>query len=91
MSNQQNSPRIIGRKNRLTSVERRTFDKIFQSGGGYVLDFSDASMGEWFEEYFDINIFHERYQITGRSKGKCLRGFVEVADARLVARVLRKL
>ena len=91
MTQQSKTRRIMGRKNRLTNVERRTFDKIFQSGGGYVLDFSDASMGEWFEEYHNINIFHERFQITGKSKGKCLRGFVEVADPRLVARVLREL
>ena len=41
-------------------------------------------MGEWFEEFFDFNIFDERYQIEGDSKGKTLRGFIEVAEPRLV-------
>ena len=83
--------RIMGRHNRLPSKERTIFDEIFHSGGGYVLDFSDRTMAEWFEESFDLNIFQERFQIDGASKGKTLRGFVAVAEPRLVARVLRSL
>lgn len=48
-------------------------------------------MAEWFEEKFDIDIFQERFQIEGASKGNTLRGFVAVAEPRLVARVLRAL
>jgi hypothetical protein len=48
-------------------------------------------MGEWFEETFNFNIFDRRYQIDGDSKGKTLRGFVEIAEPRLVAQVLRAL
>ena len=82
---------IIGRTRRLTSRHRTTFDQIFYSGAGYVLNFSDRTMSEWFEETFDLDIFAGRFQIEGRSKGKTLRGFVEVAEPRLVARVLRAL
>lgn len=85
------APRIIGRKRRLPSHQRTVFDQIFHSGGGYVLDFSDRTMAEWFEESFDLNIFQERFQVEGASKGKTLRGFVEVAEPRLVARILRTL
>ncbi|MBB4303368.1 hypothetical protein GGD81_002411 [Rhodobium orientis] len=84
-------PRIIGRTLRLPSNQRQVFDQIFHSGGGYVLDFSDRTMSEWFEENFGINIFQERFQIEGSSKGKTLRGFVSVAEPRLVAQVLRAL
>lgn len=48
-------------------------------------------MSEWFEETFDLQIFQSRFQIEGGSKGKTLRGFVEVAEPRLVAQVLRGL
>lgn len=48
-------------------------------------------MAEWFEESFDIQIFQPRFQVDGASKGKTLRGFVEVAEPRLVAQVLRGL
>lgn len=80
---------ILGRTRRLTSQHRTTFDRIFHSGGGYVLDFSDRTMAEWFEETLDLDIFQQRFQIEGHSKGKTLRSFVEVAEPRLVARVLR--
>ncbi|ARE40959.1 hypothetical protein RGUI_2818 [Rhodovulum sp. P5] len=56
-----------------------------------MLDFSDRTMAEWFEETFDLNIFQERFQIEGQSKGKTLRGFVEVAEPRFVASVMRAL
>lgn len=84
-------PRILGRTRRLPAKSRAVFDQIFHSGGGYVLDFSDRTMAEWFEETFDLNIFQERFQIEGHSKGKTLRGFVEVAEPRFVARVMRAL
>ena len=83
--------RIMGRRNRLPSAQRKFFDRIFHSGGGFVLDFSNRTMEEWFEEKFDIEIFQERFQIEGASKGNTLRGFVAVAEPRLVARVLRAL
>jgi hypothetical protein len=83
--------RIIGRTSRLPSHQRKVFDRIFHSGGGYVLDFSDRTMKEWFEEHFDLQIYQPRFQTEGTSKGKTLRGFVAVAEPRLVARVLRAL
>jgi len=89
--NASNTPPILGRTRRLTSQHRTTFDRIFHSGGGYVLDFSDRTMAEWFEETLDLDIFQQRFQIEGHSKGKTLRVFVEVAEPRLVAKVLRAL
>ena len=48
-------------------------------------------MGEWFEEVIGIQIFQQEYQLEGASKGKTLRGFVEVADGAIVAFSLREL
>jgi hypothetical protein len=62
--------KIIGRTMRLPSKQREIFNQIFHSGGGYVLDFSDRSMAEWFEETFGIDIFQERFQIEGHSKAR---------------------
>lgn len=84
-------PKIIGRTKRLPGKQRDVFDRIFKSGGGYVLDFSDRTMGEWFEETVGIDIYQARFQVESASKGKTLRGFVEVAEPRLVANVLRAL
>lgn len=81
----------MGRTTRLPLSQRKIFDRIFQSSDGYVLDFSDRTMAEWFQETFGVDIFQERFQVEGRSKGKILRGFVAVAEPRLVAQVLRAL
>ena len=64
----QSAPRIMGRTRRLTSQQRIVFDRIFHSGGGYVLDFSDRTMAEWFEETVGLDIFQERFQVDGISK-----------------------
>ena len=87
----QPAPRILGRTRRLTSLQRIVFDRIFHSGGGHVLDFSDRTMAEWFEETVGLDIFRVRFQVEGTSKGKTLRGFVAGAEPRLVARALRAL
>lgn len=83
--------RILGRTRRLTTPNRKVFDEIFESDGGWVLDFSDRTMDEWFEEVVGIKIFREEYQFEGDSKGKTLRGFVEMADGALVAMALGEL
>jgi len=83
--------KIIGRSKRLHGKQRDTFNRVFKSAEGWVLDFSDRTMAEWFDENFGLAIFQARFQIEGPSKGKTLRGFVEVAEPRLVANVLRAL
>ena len=83
--------KIMGRTVRLPSKQREIFDRIFQCGDGYVLDFSDRTMAEWFRETCGLEIFQERFQIEGGSKDKTLRGFVAVAEPRLVAQVMRTL
>lgn len=83
--------RILGRSTRLPLKQRDVFDRIFQCGDGYVLDFSDRTMADWFRETCGLEIFQARFQIEGHSKAKTLRGFVAVAEPRLVAQVLRAL
>ncbi len=56
-----------------------------------MLDFTDRTMAEWFDEVCGLQIFQARFQSEGSSKGKTLRGFVETAEPRLVARVIRAL
>ena len=91
MTNAPPTTKIIGRTMRLPTKQREIFDRIFHSGGGYVLDFSDRTMAEWFDETCGLDIFQQRFQVEGQSKGKTLRGFVTVAEPRLVAQVLRAL
>jgi len=58
---------------------------------GYVLDFSDRTMSEWFEDELRIDIDDKRYHRRGTSKANRLRTFVEAEPANLVAQMLRAL
>ncbi|ALG75770.1 hypothetical protein VY88_33095 [Azospirillum thiophilum] len=58
--------------------------------GGYVLDFTNPSFAEFFEE-LGVHIYDGKYSQNVPSKGKHLRAFIEIEDAPLVVRVLRRL
>lgn len=71
--------------------EMRQIDDAFAMGSGYVLNFSDRTMSEWFEDEIQINIDDQRYKRRGTSKANRLRTFIEDEPAPLVARTLRAL
>lgn len=75
---------------RVKRSEMRWIDEAF-IGAGYVLDFSDRTYSEWFEEELGVDIDADRYRIRGNSKGNRLRCFVETEEPDLVARALRAL
>lgn len=76
---------------KLRRSEMRIIDDAFDMHGGYVLDFSDHTFAEFFEDEFGIDIYIEKYAFNGRSKAKHLRAFVEKEDAYTVSKVLRAL
>ena len=45
----------------LSGSERRKLEKLLGMGGGYVLNFSDRTFGDFFDEY-RVEIDAERYQ-----------------------------
>src|SRR5690606_3478626 len=63
----------------------------FPRGFGYVLDFSDKTMSEFFEDEFGIDIYAEPFKANGTSKRNCLTTFLQLADVGLALRVLRAL
>lgn len=71
--------------------EMRQIDDAFAMGSGYVLNFSDRTMSEWFEDELRINIDDQRYKRRGTSKANRLRTFIEDEPASLVTRTLRAL
>ena len=71
----------------LTHIEKRYLEKMLEMGGGYVLDYSDATYGEFFRRH-GVEIHGERYQTYGTSKAKKMRSFWEQEPDSLVATVL---
>ena len=53
----------------LSGSERRNLERLLGMGSGYVLDFSDRTFGEFFDEY-RVEIDAERYKAQGTSKAK---------------------
>lgn len=75
----------------LKRSEFRLLDDAFDMHGGYVLDFSDRTMAEFFEDEFGIEIYQEKYRFNGTSKVKRLRAFIQTEDEYTVAKVARAL
>lgn len=73
------------------STEMRLLDSIFNMGSGYVLDFSNRTMSEFFLEELEIDIDHEMFSEDGTSKAKRLRCLLQNADLSTVNRVLEAL
>lgn len=60
-------------------------------GFGYVLDFSDRTMSEFFEDEFGIEIYAEENLANGSSKRNCLITFLTNTDESTAVRVLSEL
>ena len=74
----------------LKDIEKRYFERLFGMSGGYVLDFSDATLGEFFRQY-NVDIHGPKYQTFGTSKAKKLRAFWESESDQLVGTVLSEM
>ena len=74
----------------LTAVDKRYLEKILNMGGGYVLDFTDATFEEFFKHH-DMHIHSDQYQTYGTSKAKKLRAFWERESDALVGSVLSEM
>lgn len=73
----------------LTAREKARLEKLFDMGGGWVLHFSDATIGTFFGEEVGIDIHDQKYQGTGTSKAKKLREFWRLESDYLVGKVTK--
>lgn len=73
---------------KLKSIDIKLLDEIFEMGGGYVLDFSNRTFSEFFNEELGINIDDPAYDANGTSKAKRLRFYLRQASSENVLKVL---
>lgn len=71
----------------VSGSERRKLEKLFGMGSGYVLNFSDRTFGDFFDEY-RVEIDVERYRVRGTSKANRMRTFWEMDANHVVGRVI---
>lgn len=73
---------------KIRAIDMRFLDDLFAMGGGYVLDFTNRTFAEFFEDELGINIDEPRYEAEGTSKARRLRYFLRTADRPTVVRTL---
>lgn len=71
----------------LSGADRRCLEIVFGMDSGYVLDFSDARFGQFFDCY-GVDIHGARYQVHGPSKANKMRVFWDRESDELVGKVL---
>lgn len=74
----------------LTDIEKRYLEKLFGMSSGYVLDYSDATFGEFFNRH-GINIHGSNYQTYGVSKAKKMRAFWERESDPIVGNIISEM
>lgn len=75
----------------LTTLDKQILEKLFQMGGGYVLNFSDRTMGEFFRDDVGIDIYNQKYNYASGSKANRMRGLWLKADDKAVGKSVLKL
>ena len=76
---------------KLKSGDMRFLEGLFEMGSGYVLNFNDRTLAEFFDSELSIDIDDVRYREAGNSKGKRVRTFLQTEEPGTVARALRAL
>jgi hypothetical protein len=75
----------------LNTNEKQLLEKLFHMGGGYVLNFSDRTIGEFFRDDIGIDIFDQKYNYASGSKANRLRRLWQASDDTLVGKSIDKL
>lgn len=74
----------------LKDIDKRYLERLLRMPSGYVLDYSDATFGEFFSRH-KVNIHDQKYQAYGTSKAKKMRAFWEQESDVLVGKVLSEM
>ena len=73
----------------LKAREKARLEKLFNMSGGYVLDFSDATIATFFHDVVGIDIHDEKYCGNGTSKAKKLREFWRLENDYTVGKITK--
>ena len=72
----------------IRAIDMRFLNDLFEMRSGYVLDFSNRTFAEFFQDELGIDIDNPCYDAEGTSKAKRLRYFLRTTDQPLVIRTL---
>jgi len=79
--------------NNLKSTDKKILETLFEMKGGFVSDFSDRTMSDFFKEQFEIDIYDPKYDFDflSRSKANRLRGIWLAEDEKTVGAIILSL
>lgn len=72
----------------ISSIERRKLERLFCMSSGYVLNFSDRTFGEFFDEHTRFDIDAATYRERGTSKANRLRCFWSIEANHVVGKII---
>ena len=75
-------------KIRITQLDYDLLDIVFDMGGGYVLDFSDRTLSQFFNEELNIDIDNDIYRDVGNSKAERVRSYLAKSSTNDALRVI---
>ncbi len=75
----------------LTTADKVMLEKLFQMKGGFVLDFTDRTMGEFFKNDIGVDIYSEKYNYRSGSKANRMRSFWIKEDNKTVGKAIVEL
>lgn len=75
----------------LTQTEKLKYEKLFEMGGGYVLDFSNSSFQRFIYDTIHIDVYNDKYGIFGESKANRLRAIWQVESDYNVGMLLNEM
>jgi len=75
----------------LTTNDKQLLEKLFQMESGYVLNFSNRTMNEFFRDDIGIDIYSKKYNYASGSKANRIRGLWLRGDDQTVGKSILKL
>ena len=72
----------------LSVVEKRKLERLLGMASGYVLNFSNSTFADYFNDVAGVEIYDDQVGYRGASKANHMRAFWETADNHTVARAL---
>lgn len=76
---------------KLKHAEWREIENYFDMQGGYVLDFSNKTFAEFFEDELGVDIYSYQFAENGNSKANRLRTYLKKSSPRQASKALRLL
>jgi len=73
---------------KLKSTDQLKLETLFDMGGGYVLDFSNATFQQFVRNNTGLDIYSSKYETYGESKAKRLRALWEIESDQTVGKII---